>query len=354
MAVVAPTLSSAFHAPTDMALRHAGLLQEHGLDVAVFAAQEFQMRNMPNWLGVPRNMKIDAAKPEGWPKTQRPLALKIAPLALSMGSRWHTLLQQIQGFAPDAVLFIGPYSPLLFALHQRYPTVGLGTNAVAPVGPLDVWLAPQASLQASWRPTFDARDIVAYSHRLSLLPAKQARNRQALGLPANAVVWVTTGSRLAREISPAWRDSVLAALARHPECHWLVVGQAQVADLPSNHPRVHVQGFDVELPSLLKACDIYLNPPRLGGGHTVACAMAQGLPVLSLPGSDGGDKVGPWAQADLRQYFLALEQLSSQAAARQQLGQHLRQRYFDTFDLAAGAPTLLAALKTATQGQTAG
>ncbi len=336
-----------------MALRHASLLQEHGLEVAVFAAQEFQMLNMPNWLGVPRNMKIDPAKPEGWHKTHHPLPVKMAPLALSMGSRWHTLLQQIQGFAPDVVLFIGPYSPLLYALHQRYPTVGLGTNAVAPVGPLDVWLAPQATLQASWMPTFDAKDIVGYSHRLSLLPAKQARSRQDLGLPANAVVWVTTGSRLAREISPAWRDSVLAALANHPDCHWLVVGQAQVAGLPSNHPRVHVRGFDADLPSLLKTCDIYLNPPRLGGGHTVACAMAQGLPVLSLPGSDGGDKVGPWAQPDLSQYFLALNQLSSQAAARQKLGEHLRQRYFGTFDLAAGAPTLLAALKTSTQCQVA-
>lgn len=313
------------------------------------------MLDMDNWLGVPRKMEIAPAQPQGWPRSRKRLEVWLAQNSLSMGARWESLLRQVARFDPDVVLFIGPYSPLLSALHQRYPVVGLGTNALAPAGPLDVWLAPTADAQPTWAPTFGIRRSTVYSHRFCLAPATETRRRQELGLPENAVVWVTTGGRLTREIGPGWRDAVLAALDRHPECHWLIVGveKDQVGSLSQGHPRVHVRGFDTELPSLLKACNLYLNPPRMGGGHTVARAMAQGLAVLALPGGDGGDKLGPWVQPDLTGYFLALDQLGSDTPAQRQLGERLRQRYLDTFDMAAGVTGLVAALEDAAQTRNA-
>jgi len=355
VAVVTPTLSGALHAPTDMVLRHAGLLLQSGLEVSVFAAQEFQMLDMEHWLGVPTRMNIDSAQPDAWPQPRRALTIKLAAPALSMGARWNSLLQEIKRFEPDAVFFIGPYSPLIFALYQRYPLVGLGSNTLAPVGPLDVWLAPQAQSQATWAPHFAIGRNVVYSNRFNVKAAPQARSRALLGLPESAMLWVTTGTRLHHEISPAWRDAVLAALERKPDCHWLLVGvaQEQLGGWPAQHPRVHLRGFDDDLPSLLKDCSLYLNPPRLGGGHSVVCAMAHGLPVLALRGSDGGDKLGAWAQSDEQGYFVALDQLGADTAAQRQLGEHLRQRYLETLELSAGASTLLAALQDAAAGKAA-
>ncbi len=343
VAVVAPTLSSAFHAPTEMALRHAVALVERGVETAVFAAQEFQMLDMTQWLGVPRRMKIDPAQPAGWPRPNGELRVRVASSELSMNARWWTLWREIRQFDPDLVLFIGPYSPMVSALHPRYPVVGLGTNALAPVGPLDLWLAPQAGLQPTWAPNFNSATCAVHSHRFSIKPASLARDRHALGLPGQAQVWVTTGTRLALEIGPGWRDQVLAALERHPHCHWLVVGMDRpwIESRPIEHPRVHLRGFDADLASLLKTCDLYLNPPRMGGGHSVLCAMAQGLPVLALAGGDGGDKLGPWRHFDEAHYFGALDQLAGAPAALRTLGNRLRQHYLDTFDLEGGAPALL-------------
>jgi hypothetical protein len=349
VAVVAPTLSGPIHAPTAIALHHAGLLLEHGLQVTVFAPQEFMLLDMPQWLGVPRRMRI--APPDGkqWPRARAELTARIAVPELSMQGRWLVMLNLIAQFDPDVVLFVGPYSPLLTPLQQRYPVVALGTHALAPVGPIDVWLAPSADAKPGWQPQFDVGKVVAYTNRFSLAAAPAPRDRESLGVPANATVWVTSGTRLTREITPEWREKVLAALERHPQCHWLLVGmtEQEIASRPIAHPRVHYRGIDSDLPSLFQACNLYLNPPRMGGGHSVACAMAQGLPVLSLAGGDGGDKLGDFAQPDAARYFEALDALSRDAAARRAMGESLRRRYVATFDLKGGVPTLLAALEEA-------
>ena len=182
--------------------------------------------------------------------------------------------------------------------------------------------------------------------------AAEPRARHDLGLAEGVVTWVTSGTRLAQEVSSEWLQAVLGTLARHPDCRWLIVGRGhdQVAGLPAAHPQILRREFDDQLPSLFKACDIYLNPPRLGGGHSVVTAMAQGLPVLSLRDSDGGDKLGPAACNDLADYFQALERLAGDSAARAQLGRQARERYLETLDLGAGAAGLVQALQALVSG----
>jgi glycosyltransferase involved in cell wall biosynthesis len=353
VAVVTPTLSGPIHAPTEIALRHTALLLDQGLKAQIFAPQEFMMLDMPLWLGVPRMMKIAQPDAKQWPRAKSELTARLVSPELSMQGRWLIMLNVIAQFDPDVVLFVGPYSALLTPLQQRYPVVALGTHALAPIGPIDVWLAPSADAKPGWEPQFNVGRIVGYTNRFSLAAAPAPRDRKSLELPANATVWVTSGTRLVREITPEWRAKVMAALERHPQCHWLLVGmtEQEIASRPIQHPRVHYRGIDSDLPSLFKACNLYLNPPRMGGGHSVACAMAQGLPVLSLAGGDGGDKLGAFAQPDQARYFAALDALSNDAAALRSMGESLQRRYLDTFDLKGGAPTLLAALEEAASRQ---
>jgi len=44
--------------------------------------------------------------------------------------------------------------------------------------------------------------------------------------------------------------------------------------------------FSSDLPGLFGICDLYLNPPRLGGGSSAAFALASGVPVFSLAFGD--------------------------------------------------------------------
>ncbi|HEX2567774.1 MAG TPA: glycosyltransferase [Burkholderiales bacterium] len=359
VALVAPTLSSGYHAPTQMALGHACALVEQGLETTVFAPQEHLMPAMQHWLGAPRKVALAPVDQTAWQRPRRgKMTVTLSKPELSMRGRWLALLEEIARFGPQAVLFVGPYSPLLWPLQARYPVVGVGTNTAAPVGPLDLWLAPSENAQADWGAALPSPPSRTHTRRLSVRISPAALPRPQLGLPKSGVVWMTSAYGSQNALPPQWCARVRAALERHPEATWLVVIGAGTAKVPEHvaagHPRVVIRGFQKDFGGTLLASDLYLNPPRMGGGLSVASAMAHGVPVLTLPGSDGGDKAGLWAAPDETALFERLEAWTRDPAARREAGAAQRERFGDVFDIAQAGPALLEALAQAIRMRAAG
>jgi hypothetical protein len=355
VAVVAPTITTGYHAPTRMALAHACLLQEQGLEVKVFVPQEHMMPGASLWLGTPRAASAGATHASSWPRPKTgTLSVALARVALSMRARWLSLLEAMRRFEPQAVLFVGPYSPMLWPLHARYPVAGLGTNALAPVGPIDLWLAPGADAPPTWSPPLPAPQVRAHTRRISVPVAASARARAPMGLPDDAVVWMTSGTALPALLDAHWCSRVREALDRHPGAWWLLVGGAKdfPPHVPIGHPRVRTLDYQEDFGAVLLACDLYLNPPRMGGGQSVAAAMAHGVPALTLASSDGGDKAGRWAAPDEAAFFGILERWTRDARARREAGAAQRERFRRRFDLGPAAPMLVDALRQAMQIRT--
>jgi hypothetical protein len=61
--------------------------------------------------------------------------------------------------------------------------------------------------------------------------------------------------------------------------------------------------------------------------------MEQGLPVLTLAGSDGADKVGAWAATSMDAYFGQLFTWVRNATARQYAGAALKARFHASLDV---------------------
>lgn len=85
-------------------------------------------------------------------------------------------------------------------------------------------------------------------------------------------------------------------------------------------------------------CDIYLNPPRIGGGGALAMAMEQGLAVLTFANSDGGDKVGAQAISSDDEYFARLQAWVTDPVSRRQAGEALRARFHARLDFSGKEP----------------
>jgi len=90
-----------------------------------------------------------------------------------------------------------------------------------------------------------------------------------------------------------------------------------------------------------------VNPPRVGGGLSVAEAMAASVPVVSLADGDGGSKLGPLAAPEPETYFAQLRQLVTDAGARAEAGAAARARFVTILDVGASGPSLLAACASA-------
>lgn len=346
IAIVAPSLSTGFHAPTTMALAHACVLVESGCQVEVFAPQESMLPRMVDWLGTPRRMSLSDAERSRWPVPARgTYRVRLPNLALTMRGRWLWLLAAVQGFAPEAVFFIGAQSPLLWPLQRGWPTLGLSTNAIPPLGPVDLWLAPDAAPREWGRPLATPAQRV-HTQRFRVERAADSFDLAPLGLPADAVLWLTSTSRANGELRADWCDAVFQALARHPRAHWLVLrsGAALPVGFATRHPQLRILDFQTELGALMRRCAMHLNPPRVGGGHSVAMAMAHGLPTLALRGGDGADKLGDAACADLAQYVTTLDAWMNDAALREQAGAAQRARFEQQLDIRRAGPRLLQAL----------
>jgi glycosyltransferase involved in cell wall biosynthesis len=250
------------------------------------------------------------------------------------------------------VLLVGLFSPLAAALYTLRPVVGISVNSVPPVAPVDVWLCadPEAKRPEVWGAVFPPPVPAFHPWKLRRSKTEWSVRRTDLGLDRDTVVWITAGFRLEHEIRGDWAGRMLHLMSRYPDVVWLLVGgEGKLPDALRSSPpgRVRTLATRNDLPGVLRCADIYVNPPRMGGGFSVAEAMAEGLPVTSLSGSDGGDKVGELALPDIDAYLERLAALSGNPVLRRETGELLRQRFAERFDLDASGPPLLAAFRQA-------
>lgn len=353
VALIAPQLCNAKHTPSVLVAAQTKLLVEQGMTVEIFSAQELCVADPLVFFGSTLEVKIQPLDTRYWQSVlPNGVRLTASDTRFSMESRWQMMIAAISAFSPDVILFCGFYSPLAGALYQHYPLLGLNVHALPLLQTVDVWLSadPQPAIapQLFWGLDFAETQVHYYPYRLNRVERQSHLQRTDFGLSNHAVLWISVGTRLHDEISANWASDMLNLLERYPNVHWLLVG---VNTLPAvlngeNSQRIHALGYRTDVIDVLDMADIYINPPRIGGGFSVAEAMGQGLPVVTFTNSDGGHKVGPQAVSTQQQYIHLLSQLTAHKAERQAFGEVLRERFNRDLDLAQAGDSLKAALET--------
>lgn len=348
VALILPYVGNAMHTPSTLALNHARVCLRLGWSVQAFSCQEMTPPDIPLYRGDGGNVVLAPLDPQHWANSlPGGMALSISDARLGMDARWREMLHRIAAFDPDLVFLAGLYSPLAASLHSLRPTLGLNVHTMPPIAPMDVWLTADARLHRQRIRPFGGQfaSVEAHHHPYRLLvdSGVPALPRRELGLPADALLAITVGFRLPHEIQGEFAARMVALLRDRPALHWLLLGgdgslPAALADAPRG--QVHALAARRDVTRLLKSSDLFLNPPRMGGGFSVAEAMACAVPTLGLAGSDGGDKLGEDASASLDAYFARLDALMAAPEARHALGAKLRARYVELYDLNSAGPSL--------------
>ena len=318
------------HAPTQMAVLQARQLRRMGWQVSMLSAQEFAPLQMESWLGVARAMVLGAPRAPELAALRTEMPVYLAPTTYSMEVRWRALIDKVREIRPQVVLFVGLCSPILSVLYRDHAVVGLATNTgLLVAGPHDVALVGEAGDAEGWKGIAPPAHRVVHTRRFDVDVSSSPRPLHGLGIPPDALVWLSSGTRLHEEMLPSWTSRVLGALEQQPDAHWLIVGvdAQQQRSLNIMHPRVHFVPYDTDLASWMAASDIYLAPPRVGGGASVCMAMAHGLAVVAPRTGDAGNKLAERAQADEEGCFAALLRYSAEPAERAACGQFLRDRF---------------------------
>jgi glycosyltransferase involved in cell wall biosynthesis len=354
VAIITSYLGNRFHPPTSMAIEHANLLVKSGIEAQIFSCQEMVVPDSDMMLAQGERVRLGRPDPQWWQsKTGAGVRIVHSNEEYSLPRRYNEMLGTIGTYDPDLILFIGLFSVLVSPLYALRPVVGLCTHALQPMAATDVWLTGDeetaSRLNDAWHPSFPPCWGWFHPFRVSCVPPTGYLSRDELGLPKQAVVLISVGFRLGQEIRGSWADRMLGFLRDHPDAVWLLVGGSGElpAALPASAGNIIALHAREDIPAILACCDIYANPPRLGGGFSVAEAMAAGLPIVTHTGTDGGNKVGESAVQDDDEYFTLLDRLFSNPAARREQGEAQRQRFARRLDLANSTPSLRGACELA-------
>lgn len=354
IAVLCSPLVTMFHAPTNRAVEIAAALKrDHGYDVRIFEGGSLQYRvDPPLPFAEFYNCNYNAM-----------LSDRIGHGGVEI-PKWRTFLDDsqyqkfleaaaaIRNFRPGAVIVVGDASPVQDLLFGGVPVIVFPTNSGAPVGPADRYVS-------LWDEKTLARMVVDGDYPAEVaarsvfgaagvrLPEPSGRLTRDDLVPGAGLVLATVGARLSREIRGDFARRLAAVLERNPWVHLLCIGDGDAGRVLGDELRgvasqVHCRAFEADLAGLMTGCDAFLNPPRQGGGTSVAIAMRAGCPVLCAAWGDGATLPEPGdLAADLDDYFARLEALIAAPGALPAIGKRMAARVEE--DLGFGARTAVLA-----------
>jgi glycosyltransferase involved in cell wall biosynthesis len=181
------------------------------------------------------------------------------------------------------------------------------------------------------------RDLVlATDYRFSRPPPVRTFSRQGVGEEGSILIAVV-GTRLDVEASAAWMKALGDALDRNPDLVVIFAGAftryaERVATHASLSARTYAVGLIDDVPALLDCCDLYLNPPRTGGGSSAAYALAAGSPVLTDPTGDVARVAGDTALPGLHELDATVQRWRDDLAWRAEMIQRARRRWAEISD----------------------
>lgn len=203
---------------------------------------------------------------------------------------------------PDLVLSFGTLSPVADLCRGLLDVVSIPFGTYLPMAEPAFVALPRA-LVPSDAPALAVAglgtDKVTTIDYCYTRPAMgRARTRADLGVPADAILTLVIGIRLTQEVTPAFAAALDAAVRAEPRLFFLFVGtldgyERLVAALPALAGRSRAHGFDPDVIGLLTDADLFLNPPRGGGGASAAYALSSGVPAFTLNAGDVATVVGP-------------------------------------------------------------
>lgn len=353
IAIIAPCLGDRYHTPSQMVIDQCEVLSTEGKHVHIFCCQELQPVNEALFNGSAAGVVSPPFDSAFW-RTVLPegVGVTVSSTSVTLVNRWREMFSHIAAFAPDGVLMCGFYSPLAAALYQRLPVVALNVHALPPLTPHDVWLSSEnsADYDYAWSRVITRPERYYHPYRIKEKRSLEPVSRESLGIAGNAIIWLTVGGRLDTEIVDPWAASMGELLKEHQDVVWVLVGTegSLIASLKTMPPdQIKALGRRDDVPGLLQLSDVYVNPPRLGGGFSVAESMSAALPVVSFGHSDGGDKIGQHAVKNMDEYLSLLCQLTASQAFRCEMGGLQRDMFKARLDLAKSGPGLLLAFEKA-------
>lgn len=191
---------------------------------------------------------------------------------------------------PRAVITTTIFSAGLNVLHDILPTIHLSLGSVNYLNKFDVYLYPHFEYIKNMIPEkimkIDLERMYSFDYTGEFLESKEAGNRAKYGFKEEEFVLITVGVRVAADINAGIAEVVTRLIKDKKNVKWLIVGDENIPAIDERYREyigeniIKVKQID-NLSEVYPICDVYINPPRIGGGFSMAEAIVNNVCVLT-------------------------------------------------------------------------
>lgn len=201
-----------------------------------------------------------------------------------------TLLHELHTTPPYEIIVIGDHSVIGDLCSHVIPTICI---------PLTFSTLPKKEHQyvvtsryltddnrhALWKEGYQPDSIIESTFTFEMRPQTITLTRAELKLPEDKFLLAIIGLRLDADVSSAFLASMEQLFA--DDIHLVFAGYYEKYEelcKKSSAFKKHTSfiGYQNDVLALMEICDLYVNPPRIGGGYSIAEAFSKGVPGVTL------------------------------------------------------------------------
>lgn len=212
------------------------------------------------------------------------------------------ILEEIYKFNPMFIYNMGSINPLADACKKFTTVVSSTMNFGYPVSDAQILLCLDDNTNMNRTNNNPevlspyGQIVLKHSIHFSIDQPKIIHNRKEFNIPEDNFVIALVGNRLPLEITVELIRILENLLNNDLKISILIIGEydnyqrsfsKQIFD-----NRIHYIGYQEDLVSVMDIADLYLNPPRKGGGTSALISLYAGVPVVTLPDCDVAGNIG--------------------------------------------------------------
>lgn len=212
------------------------------------------------------------------------------------------LINKINKFNPLFVYDMGSIHPLADACNSFTTVVSMSMGYGYPVSDAPILLSLNKNGESQ-----DDRSIISILDNnnqvvlndkfiFSLDKPTNPHNRAQYGLSKNVFLIAIVGNRLDAEITTDFIGMLRHVMLNDNEIEILLIGKYPNYETyfidAIFKDRVHFMGWQEDFANFITISNIFLNPPRKGGGTSALIALSSGVPVITLSEGDVAGNVG--------------------------------------------------------------
>ena len=298
----APLLGGDWHI-TKLVAGLANGLSSSGYEVAVFI--ESRVYSEEDFFINTYFVKTDGLS--GYAQSNRKVFDEAIPVLYSEGNSMsehaNDYVDKIVDYNPESIVFFGANGTCATrVLYDLFPIVFIPTVTDGSIAFFHCMVCTRISSFLNINDKFpwklEKQELMECQPLLILPVCENVYKREDRGWKEEFIV-VTVGNRLESELNNEFIDAVCKEIKDREMLKWVIIGISSIAYINEKYDelvkkkKIEYITYEKDLSALYKIVDVYLNPDRIGGGMSVAWAMLEGIPVITLDSAlDGCNWVG--------------------------------------------------------------